>query len=232
MNNYTTKLLNSTSLHKSIANCKEYFTTHLFNYVPADCNCWIAGGALRSFFCQEKINDIDIYFATEQDYNTFRLINWVSDSINSFTVSSNSSACGGNITMTPVSSKNVHLKTSYDGENSRKVIVEGLKLPPLDLIKLFYPTPLDSLKSFDFTVSVDNQENYIFSGFTFSEDIATTPNAIQNSSGGSADVLILKMDNQFENILMSTYWGGNGTERAQYNCSAGSCKPQVEISSV
>lgn len=46
--------------------CVEFFRESFLNIFP--CECWVAGGAIRSFLLDEKIVDIDVYFPDEQSF--------------------------------------------------------------------------------------------------------------------------------------------------------------------
>lgn len=48
--------------------CKTF--SDLIRSLPA--KCWVAGGAILSVFTDTKINDIDLYFVDESDFNTVR----------------------------------------------------------------------------------------------------------------------------------------------------------------
>lgn len=128
MANFITKFFN-TDTTSSINSCKLYFDNLFFKYLDPNCNCWIAGGAIRSYFCQEPIRDIDIYFPSAEEFSKFKLLGLAPDNSHR---------------------AEIRLNDSYQTDNSRKVSAEGLSTPPLDLVKLHRPTPLDCLKTFDF----------------------------------------------------------------------------------
>ena len=52
---------------KSVEELKTYFDEYLSQFRDLDIYCWIAGGAIRDFFLDEKRNDIDLFFKTTDD---------------------------------------------------------------------------------------------------------------------------------------------------------------------
>jgi len=53
---------------KSVEELKTYFDEYLGPFRDLDIYCWIAGGAIRDFFLDEKRNDIDLFFKTASDH--------------------------------------------------------------------------------------------------------------------------------------------------------------------
>lgn len=64
------------------------------------------------------------------------------------------------------------------------------------------------------SVRVDSSDNIIISGSTTSADFPTTENAFQNANGGKEDAFISKISSDGQDLLYSTYLGGNQTDEA------------------
>ncbi|MFE3846038.1 SBBP repeat-containing protein [Thermoplasmatota archaeon] len=61
----------------------------------------------------------------------------------------------------------------------------------------------------------DNQGNYIIAGTTESTDFPITNNALYPDKKGDSDIFITKINNDFTEILASTYFGGSNKEEAR-----------------
>lgn len=64
------------------------------------------------------------------------------------------------------------------------------------------------------SVIIDSSDNIIISGSTTSTDFPITENAFQNANGGNKDAFISKMSSDGQDLLYSTYLGGNKTDEA------------------
>lgn len=95
-------------------------------------NSWIAGGTLRDYFSEKKLNsDCDIFFPNADEFEKAK----------KYLISK-----GG--------------KIIWESENGMKVIYKG---KTFDLIKIFNPSPKDTISRFDFTISMfatDGKEIY------------------------------------------------------------------------
>ena len=61
----------------------------------------------------------------------------------------------------------------------------------------------------------DNQGNFFIAGSTESTDFPITNNALYPDSKGDSDIFITKINNDFTEILASTYFGGSNKEEAR-----------------
>jgi hypothetical protein len=65
------------------------------------------------------------------------------------------------------------------------------------------------------SISLDSKQNIIVTGYTTSIDFPVTVNAFQKENlGGSYSAVVLKFDNDGQNLLFSTYLCGTGTDYA------------------
>lgn len=139
MNNYVTKFFLSENIPTPLVKCKNYFDRVLFSKFPQDCDFWLAGGALRSYFCKEEIVDLDIYFPSNDEQIKFE------KHLNSMSgITTNYSSSYRSYSKQSISSY-------YESDNSKKVVSDKF-IVPLDIIKLYHKSPLECLKTFDFTI--------------------------------------------------------------------------------
>jgi hypothetical protein len=61
-------------------------------------------------------------------------------------------------------------------------------------------------------VAVDSAGNTYLVGGSSAADFPTTPNALQRTSGGGTDVVVVKFNSDFSELLYSTYLGGSGED--------------------
>ena len=59
---------------------------------------------------------------------------------------------------------------------------------------------------------VDNQDNLVVLGRTYSTNFPTTPGAFQAANGGGADLIVSKFDSSGTQLMASTYVGGSGDD--------------------
>lgn len=91
-------------------------------------------------------------------------------------------------------------------------LVDGLITTFDEALVPFYSTfiggsDLDAL----FSISLNEFGNIYFGGSTYSENLSVTSNAIQSTNGGSNDVILVRMDVDF-NIDLISYFGSGGDE--------------------
>ncbi len=107
----------------TLRKCMDYFRVRIFQYIGLP--CWIAGGAVRDYFMHGRVmNDIDIFVANQEIFEEVSKAIADSDTF----------------------------KADPERFESKNALKFRTKLGKIDLIKLFFPTPHDALKSFDFTV--------------------------------------------------------------------------------
>lgn len=79
--------------------------------------------------------------------------------------------------------------------------------------KLLYSTYLGgSDNEQPMSLVVDNNNNLLVLGHTYSTNFPTTPGAFQTSNQGGADIIISKFDTSGTQLLVSTYVGGSGDD--------------------
>lgn len=74
MNSYQVPRHSDPMTFPQLANCVSYFTHWIFQYIPEDLNCWIAGGAVRDYFATGKMTESDIDFFMADRKSMARLV--------------------------------------------------------------------------------------------------------------------------------------------------------------
>ena len=110
--------------YASIDRCRQYFMKTIGNHLQG-CNGWVAGGAIRAFFSpDEKISDIDLFFPSAKDAATaVRLLRKIG--FKHFFINKNA------------------IKGSIE-KNGKKILI--------DIVKRYYPSPVECIEDFDFSV--------------------------------------------------------------------------------
>lgn len=102
----------------------------------AGVTCWIAGGALRSYFTGDKVVDYDLFFPSQIEYDKAKQYFLNNDD----------------------NSKKIEVK--WESDNGMKIRYNGRTF---DLVKKFFTSPQESIQEFDFTVSmlaIDTEKVY------------------------------------------------------------------------
>jgi len=100
----------------------DYFNNSIFKLISG-VKCWVAGGCIRSYFANEKINDIDVFFRTQDDLDKAKILLKNIPGMNEF----------------------------FENENCIKYELNNKK--KIDLVKRFYNGITETLSNFDFTVT-------------------------------------------------------------------------------
>lgn len=57
---------------QAVQNCFDTFNQLFLHHIPADIECWIAGGAIRNYFENKPLRDIDLYFPHGTDCDNMK----------------------------------------------------------------------------------------------------------------------------------------------------------------
>jgi len=137
--------------HKDMA--IEYFKRLVFNHLPNDVVCWVAGGSLRDYFTEGKVNsDFDVFFPDVINFNKAH----------------------------KALLKDKKIKEGWSDSNiSNFIDANGNKI---QLISAHYfPNPSETIANFDFTIAcgaIDTKEIYLHEDFF--EDLAARRLVINN----------------------------------------------------
>ena len=105
-------------------NCIKYFKRLIFDLLPGNLNCWIAGGSIASFLQGNILDgDIDIWFHNQEDYDCAYIL----------------------------LRHNVQLDFSYNSDFSHTFQFGSITIQLIH--RRFFETPQDCVDSFDYTVS-------------------------------------------------------------------------------
>lgn len=74
----------SEDMPEPVKECFQTFKESILNHIPENINCWVAGGAVRSFFENTPPNDMDVYFASDKDFELFK--SWLGQQANVVTI--------------------------------------------------------------------------------------------------------------------------------------------------
>jgi uncharacterized protein (TIGR03437 family) len=81
---------------------------------------------------------------------------------------------------------------------------------------LLYSTYLGGSQSdYGYAVGVDSSGIAVVTGYTYSSDYPTTPNAVQRNFGGGTDAFVTKVNQTGTGLVYSTYLGGSGYDFGQ-----------------
>jgi len=81
---------------------------------------------------------------------------------------------------------------------------------------LLYSTYLGGSQSdYGYAIGVDSSGIAVVTGYTYSSDYPTTPNAVQRSFGGGTDAFVTKVNQTGTGLVYSTYLGGSGYDYGQ-----------------
>ncbi len=107
----------------TIKKCVNYFHNLIINELQSvEINCWVGGGSVKSYLASEPIYDIDVFFATKEDYD-----NAYSHLIN-----------------------DKQYFVIFESDNATKIQF-GRKKVDL-ICQSFYPTASDCIQHYDFTI--------------------------------------------------------------------------------
>lgn len=107
----------------TIKQCVNYFHNLIIDELQSiKINCWVGGGSVKSYLASEPIYDIDVFFATKDDYN--KVYSYLINDKQYFVI--------------------------FESDNATKIQF-GRKKVDL-ICQSFYPSATDCIQQYDFTI--------------------------------------------------------------------------------